>query len=113
MRAILLAMEHCLRRAGMAAGALLATSIALASGARADEVVAFYRANWAGLPAAESAEYYPPVLGERSDGHYALEWPRDCSDRWRGCGARWRPGLFMLKLTACARANSPAMPLAV
>jgi hypothetical protein len=35
-----------------------------------------------GMTAAESAEYYPPVVGERSDSHYALTqppWPKDCS----------------------------------
>jgi hypothetical protein len=36
-----------------------------------------------GMTAAESAEYYPPVVGERSDAHYALGGiirPTDCSD---------------------------------
>jgi Protein of unknown function (DUF3108) len=46
-------MRRYLRRAGTAAGALLAMSIVLAGAAQADEVVAFYRASWAGLPAAE------------------------------------------------------------
>ncbi len=45
-------MIRCLP-AGIAAGVLLATSMASSGAARAEEVAAFYRASWAGLPAAE------------------------------------------------------------
>jgi hypothetical protein len=46
-------MSHHPRRAMALAGGLLVMALALARPARAEEVIAFYRATWAGLPAAE------------------------------------------------------------
>jgi hypothetical protein len=41
-----------------------------------------------GMTAAESAEYYPPVVGERSDAHYGLgTWPVDC-DYAKDCDSK-------------------------
>lgn len=39
-----------------------------------------------GMTAAESAEYYPPVLGERSDAHYELGCGSQATPAW-GCGS--------------------------
>lgn len=44
---------HRLRRATVLAGALFVMMMVPAGAARAEEVIAFYRATWAGLPAAE------------------------------------------------------------